>query len=239
MCTLTYIPTENGFLFTSNRDEQKLRATALPPASYNLHGHDIIFPKDGAAGGTWFASGENLQLCLLNGGFERHVSNPPYRLSRGIVLLDAFGFNDINTFYHDYSFAGIEPFTLVAINTKMGRRLQELRWDGEHAFLRELATDQAQIWSSATLYPQPVRQKRKEWFKQFLSEKPYPTQEEILSFHQFSGEGDKSIDLVMERNGVLQTLSITSLEMKADEREICYLDLVENKEYRVQGGIHA
>jgi len=154
------------------------------------------------------------------------------------VLLDVFGFPDINTFYHDYSFAGIEPFTLVAVDTKMGRRLQELRWDGEHAFLRELTTDQAQIWSSATLYPQQVRQKRKEWFRQFLSEKPFPTQEEILAFHQFSGEGDKSIDLVMERNGILQTLSITSLEMKAGVREISYLDLMENKAFHLQGGIH-
>lgn len=238
MCTLTYLPTENGFIFTSNRDEQKLRAAALPPQSYSIHGEEIIFPKDGAAGGTWFASGETLQICLLNGAFEKHIPQPPYRLSRGIVLLDAFQYTDLGSFYHDYSFDGIEPFTLVGVDTTFERRLLELRWDGTHAFLRELIANQAQIWSSATLYPQPVRQKRKEWFREFLSNTPAPNQDDMLNFHQFSGEGEKSIDLVMERNNVLQTLSITSLSFMDGVRKVSYLDLVEQEKHELIAPVH-
>src|SRR5688500_18696780 len=104
MCTLTYIPLKDGFLFTSNRDERRLRAPALPPEVYRVHGKDILFPKDGEAGGSWVASSDSLQLCLLNGAFERHIPNPPYRLSRGIVLLDAFGYEGFHAFFEKYSF---------------------------------------------------------------------------------------------------------------------------------------
>jgi len=238
MCTLTYIPTDQGFLFTSNRDEKKRRATALAPASYTIHDQEVVFPKDGAAGGTWFAASDTLKLCLLNGAFTGHIPSPPYRLSRGLVLLDAFGYSDFTAFYHEYSFTGIEPFTLVAIDTKDEKKLHELRWDGIHTFLRELDAIQAQIWSSATLYPEPVRKKRKEWFREFLAKHPIPSQEDILEFHQFSGEGDKSIDLVMERNDTLQTLSVSSLKQNEDSFDLHYLDLVEGSRFHTQSKQH-
>ncbi len=227
MCTLTYIPLKNGFLFTSNRDERRLRAPALPPEVYSVHGKDILFPKDGEAGGTWVASSDSLQLCLLNGAFERHISRPPYRLSRGIVLLDAFGYGRFHDFFEKYSFNGIEPFSMIAIETHKHTRLYELRWDGKQVFFKSLDPNKAAIWSSASLYEADVRLKREAWFLAFREENPFPTQEEVLHFHLFSGEGNKAHDLVMNYETIVQTLSVTSLLYNQERRKVVHLDLLD------------
>ncbi|MBK6665833.1 MAG: NRDE family protein [Saprospiraceae bacterium] len=71
MCTVSYMPTKSGFILTSSRDESKVRK-ALPPATYHLHGQDLVFPKDILAGGTWIAASERGQVaCLLNGAFDK------------------------------------------------------------------------------------------------------------------------------------------------------------------------
>lgn len=72
MCTVTYIPTKNGFCFTSNRDEKASRET-IQPTIYINNGMELIYPKDKVAGGTWVAAdGKNRIACLLNGAFEGH-----------------------------------------------------------------------------------------------------------------------------------------------------------------------
>ncbi len=55
MCTVTYLPSANGFYLTSNRDEKSTRPAALPPAVYFLNGSKIIYPKDAQGCGTWIA----------------------------------------------------------------------------------------------------------------------------------------------------------------------------------------
>ena len=97
MCVLTYIPTENqGFILTSNRDEAVSRTLALPPKKYQLGGQYVFFPKDPQGDGTWIGSCGNYTLCLLNGGIEKHVPKPPYRKSRGKVILDPFKLFDVD-----------------------------------------------------------------------------------------------------------------------------------------------
>ena len=87
MCTVTYIPTKNGFCFTSNRDEKASRET-IQPTIYINNRKELIFPKDKVAVGTWIATnGSNKITCLLNGAFEGHEKKGPYRKSRGLILI--------------------------------------------------------------------------------------------------------------------------------------------------------
>lgn len=44
MCTVTFYPTQNGFVLTSSRDEQKQRAT-FPPQFYQLNQEALFFQK--------------------------------------------------------------------------------------------------------------------------------------------------------------------------------------------------
>ncbi|GBL36066.1 hypothetical protein EMGBS15_16610 [Filimonas sp.] len=89
MCTVTYLPvSSSSFILTHNRDEHHTRAIALLPEKKTMQDIEIIFPTDQQGGGTWIATSKEFTLCLLNGGFEKHIPSPPYRHSRGLVILD-------------------------------------------------------------------------------------------------------------------------------------------------------
>jgi uncharacterized protein with NRDE domain len=155
LCTVTFLPTASGFILTSNRDESPVRAAiTLPPQLYQLVTAPAYFPKD-PQGGTWIAvSGEGRIHCLLNGAFERHAHQPPYRKSRGIVVLDSLEYDVAEQFASGYDFTDIEPFTLVMVNSSGLLQVQEFRWDGNQTYLKDLASGTPHIWSSATLYDQ-------------------------------------------------------------------------------------
>ncbi|MGW8121466.1 NRDE family protein [Roseivirga echinicomitans] len=226
MCTVTFLPKgKTAYILTSNRDETPKRA-ALPPKAYMVNGTEVFFPKDPLAGGTWFATDkQHFTLCLLNGAFEKHHHEPPYRLSRGIMLLDFFKYGNVENFTAEYDFSGIEPFTLILIESNDALISTELVWDEEHLHVRPLDTTQPQIWSSSTLYPEAVRAERRHWFKLWLEEHDNFEQEAIVDFHKTGGKGDEWNDFVMNREGKVQTVSVTSIE-KGEDYHMIHEDLL-------------
>ena len=92
MCTVSFIPGRDGVLLASNRDEKHFRSTAIPPAAHASEQGMLLYPKDGDSGGTCISTNEYGQaVVFLNGGFVPHVPAPPYRRSRGRILLDIIG----------------------------------------------------------------------------------------------------------------------------------------------------
>lgn len=232
MCTVTYVsPTPGQFILTSNRDEAPSRgATRL--AIEEKEGQKLIFPQDPMAGGTWIAVASNQRMvCLLNGAFEAHNRQTPYRLSRGIMVLESFAYPSPQAFFRQYAFKGIEPFTLI-IYDKGG--LWELRWDGREQYVKALDPQGKHIWSSATLYPADVRFRREQWFAKWLENKTYFSPNLMLDFHQNAGDGDQWNDVVMNRAEVVRTVSITSIEKTESNFNFRYLDLLANVEQRAQ-----
>jgi hypothetical protein len=231
MCTVTFIPTQNGFLLTSNRDE-RLARPSLPPMKYMVFDQVVFFPKELQSQGTWIATSENLfTLCLLNGAFQGHTPNPPYRKSRGLVLLDFFQFNHVDRFAYEYDFEGIEPFTLILVDCNATRTLHSLVWDGVEIHLKEHNPELSHIWSSSTLYDLEMRSKREVWFEKFLADNPVVSLNEALYFHHFGGDGGNIDSLVMQRQAV-QTISITAVEADELGKRIVYEDLVDKKIHR-------
>ena len=226
MCTVTFIPANNKYFISSNRDEKKTRSQAIAPAVYCINGKKLIFPKDGDAGGSWIALHENGNAAvLLNGALEKHIRMPPYKKSRGKVFLNIIGDERPVKYFHGSDFFQIEPFTLVLLERN---NLYECRWDGKEKYYRQLKKHRPYIWSSVTLYEKNIVQKREEWFASFLNRNPHPTQKDILEFHRFTGDGDKHNDLLMEREGVFCTVSITSMLLTANRASMKYLDLKDN-----------
>ncbi len=217
-------------MLTSNRDESVLREPAWPPALYTHSNHQVMYPKDPKGGGTWLATSSNhFTLCLLNGAFERHVPNPPYRQSRGLVVTDFFKYNDVDLFVRNYLFTGIEPFTLVMIQHQSVVTIHELRWDGKTVYVKTIDGAQPQIWSSATLYDPEVIAARKEWFADFLTMNIEPGLQDMLSFHHFGGSGDSGTDILMNRNNILRTISITAVKVCETGTYMLYEDIVTDK----------
>lgn len=229
MCTVTFIPVNNKYYITSNRDEKIARKTAMLPQIYESSDAKILYPKDGAAGGTWIALHENGNaMVLLNGGFEKHISQPPYRKSRGIVFLEIFNTASPLKKFLTTSLLNIEPFTLIILEAN---NLYECRWDSNKKHTLQLQTTQSYIWSSATLYNNDIIAKRNEWFAAWRQTNPFPSLQNILHFHQFTGDGDAKNDLCMNRNNAMLTVSITAIELRESKGIMHYSDLIENKQY--------
>lgn len=226
MCTVTFLPKgPQSYILTSNRDETPTRA-ALHPAEYSVYGRDLYFPKEPLAGGTWIVTDKKrFTLCLLNGAFVIHERKTPYRLSRGQMVLEFFKYNDVSSFLQEYDFKGIEPFTLVLVDSADLIGLTELVWDGTEAHIRDLNAEEAHIWSSATLYPREIADQRSEWFQSWLKGHDHYSQSDIIDFHKYGGRGDLWNNFVMKRGDNLETVSITSIQ-KEEEYHIIYNDLL-------------
>jgi len=227
MCTVTFIPSGNKIFLTSNRDERFRRKQALPPRFYIHNDVQLLYPRDEDAGGSWIAVNENGNTAvLLNGAFNKHAPFSAYRKSRGLILLDIIRANLPATYFSKIDLSGIEPFTVIIVEAG---NLFECRWNGIRKFCKRLEITHAYIWSSATLYDNEVKRKREQWFSDWLAENKSPTQNSILSFHRFAGDGNNSTDLVMNREGQVYTVSITSIELDNENANIQYLD-IKNKE---------
>jgi len=223
MCTVTFIPQSlRGFILTSNRDESPDRFT-IPPNIYEVNGVSLLFPKDGVAGGTWFgASKQKRLICLLNGGFTSHEREENYRMSRGIIVTDLLTTEDAKTSIETYNFSGIEPFTIIIVDWKDELQLFELVWDGTASYFAEKPLA-PQIWSSSLLYSEEMKKKRELWFSDFIFKNLHPSEADLLQFHKTAGDGNKEIDIIMDR-GFVKTKSITQFS-KSEVTKMRYEDL--------------
>lgn len=224
MCTVTFLPLKGSIVLTSNRDEQVLREPAALPEPIEFEHGKILFPRDGKAGGTWIALHNNGNvMILLNGGFKRHTPSPPYFKSRGLIFLDIFDADQPELVFEQIPLINIEPFTLVIWSNG---KLFEARWDGTEKYLTPKSATTPHIWLSSTLYDDQVIALRKKWFSKWLSSTTYKTIDSIRHFHEFGGEDGESVFLRMNKEGILQTVSITSIEIKDNNAVMCYKDIL-------------
>lgn len=229
MCTVSFVAANGKSIITSNRDEQVIRPKAIEPKNYSVNNKNIIFPKDPKAGGTWFAVDENgTVLVLLNGANEKHHQQLPYRKSRGLILLDLMGSLSPKDFWQAIDLENIEPFTLILFQNKA---LFQLRWNGNEKETTALDATKNYLWSSATLYPKPIRENRSNWFYTFLESNPVVSEKEILDFHRYTEAENQENGLVINRNEQLKTLSITQSVTEMNKVVLLHCDLIAQKNF--------
>ncbi len=234
MCTVTIFPGSRGYILTHNRDEAPTRSPSDITRAVHGNAVELIYPKDTLKSGTWIAAAPGGRtVCLLNGAFEKHIRQPEYRRSRGLVLLDYFEAGDDRSFFNNYDFEGIEPFTFLVLRPE---GYLEFRWDGQTRHLRELDAGAAHFWCSATLYPTEMQEKRKGIFEQFIRQPQFQAitgdevlAAELLRIHQTGSVGDPENDFIMNRNNRVQTVSITQVVAGGHGSEMLYWDLGNNR----------
>ncbi len=228
MCTVTVVATQKKIIITSNRDEQTIR-TAIEPKNYLINNKNIIFPKDPKAGGTWYAVSEKGSvLVLLNGASEKHELKLPYRRSRGLIVLDLISSDIVLETWDKIDLENIEPFTMVFFENNC---LTQFRWNGEQKEKINLSHLKTHIWSSSTLYPKEVREKRANWFQEFLKNKHKISGKELYQFHKDTESKNTQNGLVINRNNILKTLSITQTLIENNKVTVLHYDLLENKKF--------
>ena len=227
MCTVGFVFSSGKAIITHNRDEKLARPSAIFPQKHKIDNKNIFFPKDQQAGGTWFAVAENgTILVLLNGADEKHIQKPNYRKSRGIIVLDIISSNSPIDFWTTIDLENIEPFTIVLFQEG---NLYQLRWNEVEKSTLNLDINLKHIWSSSTLYPKEIREKRAQWFDDFVTNKGIITATDLYNFHQNTEIDNTENGLVINRNDKLKTLSITQVVIEKNEVSMFYFDLIEDK----------
>lgn len=229
MCTVSYIPTSVGFILTSTRDEVVYRE-ATPPAFYQVGTNNLIFPKDQKSNGTWICSdGGTLSVCLLNGAWTNHQKQENYKMSRGLIPLEVFEYADFKSFAENFDFSLIEPFTLIGVQESYAEtQLLELRWNGSSSSLRELNSTIPHLWSSVTLYPPSVQEKRNALFEEFQLEDDFVSQKRIQQFHLQKNFQDAENSFLLDSATGPKSISLTQLVRVRSSMTVHYLDLLTN-----------
>ncbi|MBO0322266.1 NRDE family protein [Muricauda sp. CAU 1633] len=230
MCTVSYVPFKEGYILTSNRDENPLRVTKLPNKIALENGTTITTPTDVAGGGSWIAFDETGRVaCLLNGAFIRHIRKSHYRESRGRYVIEAFERTSFEDFAQSAYLEDIEPFTLLLIEPK---RIQKLIWDGDKKYLWELSSDSVHLWSSATLYTSKDQQEKEHYFINTLNDNGIG-EEQILQIHG----RDHNTPFIINRHNV-KTVSITQLVYNGEKSNLEYILKKERNEKIVPTSFH-
>ncbi len=139
------------------------------------------------------------------------------------MVLDFFAYRDARSFFDRFEFENMEPFTMIIRDR---RQLFEARWDEEKLHIFRLNPNEHFIWSSATLYDQEAQSKRQLWFDNWLSTVTDINSKSIWDFHLNAGDGDPHNDVVMNREGLVQTVSITGIEQTKQGLKMVYQDLL-------------
>ena len=239
MCTVSFVNANGKIIITSNRDEKVIRPQAIEPKNYLINNKKIMFPKDQKAGGTWYAVDEHSNvLVLLNGAEEKHVVTGNYAKSRGLIVIEIIGSCSPFNAWQTIDLDCIEPFTLVLFENF---KLYQLRWNGEEKNVLELDPNENHIWSSSTLYPAAIREKRAHWFTTFLNTtrgatglsaaKTEVTQTELFNFHRYTEEKNEEHGLVINRGDLMKTLSITQTVIDKNKVELFHHDLINKHDF--------
>lgn len=215
MCTVSYIPLDDGYILTSNRDEDPGRETLSPQEITLSDNRRAIAPRDKLKGGTWIAiDNGGRSVCLLNGAFGRHIRQGTYRRSRGHYVLEALGAEDFDLFAREIPLDGIEPFTLLMISSGS---ILKLIWDGIRRYHWQLPPETAHLWSSPTLYSPRQHGEKENYFKESARLRQL-SPIDLLKIHG----SDSSTPFILERPGV-RTVSITQLHVKGEKSSLQYL----------------
>lgn len=217
MCTVTFVPFDEGFILTSNRDEDPKRKTTAPKRIVLNNAVTIEAPIDEEKGGTWVAleSKTNKAACLLNGAHIRHIRKPPYKKSRGKIVVEAFLNDSFKVFAQSIQLDGVEPFTLVLAD---GNELIELIWDGIRKELNTPNCSQCHLWSSSTLYSPEEKSKKQDIFETYIS-KHLISPENLWNLHGDTGNKEFILDRFF-----VKTVSITQIIAAPTQTGIRYYD---------------
>lgn len=222
MCTVVYIPTNESIIFASLRDESPSRSIAIKPKVYESIDNTFIAPKDTMAGGTWLgATKAGNVVILLNGAFEKHKHQPPYRKSRGLIVSELLSNKEVTKLWNKINLLEIEPFTLVVWENK---KLIQLVWDGNEKHQLNLTSYAAQIWSSSTLYDRAAKEMRKYYFNKWILNETQFNNTSLFNF--FNSVQDTKNGFLMNREDKVKTLSYTFIEFKnSNALHMDYIDL--------------
>jgi uncharacterized protein with NRDE domain len=227
MCTVIYLPQKEGFVLSSNRDENPNRK-ANPPQIFqeNLA---YLCPTD-PKGGTWMGvnAAKNI-IILLNGASEHHIKSTYYQKSRGLIVKELLNQKQPVLVWQTMDLQQIEPFTLIVWSDE---KLFHLEWNGTKKQKTVFPQTVPFIFSSSTLYDNTAKKQRKEKFEKWLLQIDSPNEEDLVNF--LYTYQDTENGYIMNRNEIVRTISVSTLKIKNSNLELVHRDLLDQKIFKIQ-----
>src|SRR5690242_11614888 len=150
MCTVTFIPRNDGFYIAMNRDERVTRPSASPPTVFGQGLFESIYPLDGE-GGTWIAANRaGVAFALLNWN-DAQVLYQKNRTRGSVIpaLLRSTSDHAAESALRRLDLDGILPFRLVGI-FPAEKTVMEWRWD-QRSIQRDVFSWTLRQWCSSSL----------------------------------------------------------------------------------------
>jgi len=229
MCILSIVKLEQGIVITSNRDEQRSRKNSLAPEIIDLGERKAIISRDAQAQGTWLLTDNfGRTAILLNGAFETHISNPPYRESRGIILMNLFQEENFKSAFLFYNLENTEPFQVIYLDPVHAFHCV---WDGEqkHLFVVDLSTPQ--VFFSPTLYTKEQQFEKRNHFLKTLAEIDSIDSTHLLKIHSNKNINSLDLNFFMSREHQT-TKSISQVELNSSQSNYVHWQSWDNEKHQ-------
>src|SRR5215469_7696240 len=130
MCTVSFIPSANGYCLGMNRDESRFRPIAFRPEVRRTPDGFAIYPSE-PGGGTWIGMNDSgFGLALIN-WYKVPARSLRRTISRGIVVKEVIQSRTIehlSSFLQELPLEQMPPFRLISISLPEAR-VGEFRWD--------------------------------------------------------------------------------------------------------------
>lgn len=214
MCTLTFIPGDDGYILGMNRDEQIARGLAVPPRRVQMGKGQAVYPTD-TEGGTWIGvndSGLAFALLNRNGGQLSQKAR-----SRGEIILQLLAMpriEEARAVMQNSDLAGILPFRLVGVSATE-KAVVEWQWDEQRL---EGTTREWKLrhWFSSSLSDEQARVQRgavcdSAWTQPDGGSLPW-----LRRLHASHGQGPGPFSICVHRADV-ETLSYSEIECSRNE----------------------
>lgn len=198
MCTLSWKPTDSGYVLRFNRDEQRSRKPALAPTHKQRNNVNFLAPTDAEKGGAWMlVNAHGLSICLLN----HYPETPPPKIdkikSRGNLVLGLADCTNVSDVIHRCKSMSLESypsFQLVAIDV---RGAAQLTWNGRSYTTSSLNKNGAML-SSSSFRPKAIICSRHKIFTRIVGDISKASDEQLDAFHS-QRDADSAASVRMSR----------------------------------------
>jgi hypothetical protein len=230
MCILSVVKSSDRLIITSNRDEQRSRKNSQVPETINLVNRRAVLARDAQALGTWLLTDDfGRTAILLNGAFTGHTPTPPYRESRGIILMNLFQEEDFKTAFLFYNLENIEPFQVVFIYKK--NAIQCL-WDGTQKHVFAIDLTRPKVFFSPTLYEPEQQDFKRNNFLSIFGKSDSITSTDLFNFHTAQSEENADSNFFMNRE-FQTTKSVTQIEIENNQSQYVHWQAWDNQRHEI------
>ena len=221
MCTVTFIPRNDGFYLAMNRDERIARSSASPPAVFGEELVESIYPLDGEKG-TWIAANRiGVAFALLNWN-DTQVLHQKNRTRGSVIpaLLGSACDHATESALRQLDLDGVLPFRLVGI-FPADESVIEWGWD-QRSIQRNTFPWTTRQWCSSSLSDATATATRKQALEQKLTECHAGSLTWLRQLHSSHDDSRLAFSHCVHRQEV-ETVSYTELVCSGQGIECNYL----------------